>query len=279
MDDKEREEKKELEEEETMEEVCNAFLEFLKNDEEFQEVLASALENARENNYGEGVDYLELEWKKRRKLEWKKEKELEWEKEKELEWEKIKEFWNDGRKLYKEIKKLSKSGEVGELIKILEQSSIKTILNLNPELKILSLLFRIIAEVNWALKKKELEVWKIEGVATDLDELLKIFTDELAKLDYTFASLVYDKLTNLLEKVIDRINDKVLDRIIQEANKRREELKKEDEQRGNKEKIKILLTRKDMENIKIPTKDFKKIQEALYELETDLLNIFLKIVN
>jgi len=259
MDDKERKEKKELEEEET-EEVCNAFLEILKNDEEFREVLASALKNARENNYREEVDYLELEWEKRTKLEWKK----------------IKEFWNDKRKLYKEIKKLSKSGEVGELIKILEQSSIKTIFNLNPELKILFLLYRIIAEVNWALKKKELEVWKIEGVITNLDELLKIFTDELAKLDYTSASLVYDKLTNLLEKVIDRINYKVLDRTIQEANKRREELKKEDEQRGNKGKIKILLTRKDVDNIKIPTKDFQILKRKLYELENILYSEFYK---
>ena len=275
MDDKERKEKKELEEEEIEEEVCNAFLEIFENDEEFQEVLASALKNARENNYGEGVDYWELEWEKRTKLKWEKEKELEWEKIKEaLEWEKIKEFWNDKRKLYKEIKKLSKSGEVGELIKILEHFPIKTILNLNPELKILSRLYRIIAEVNWALKKKELEVWKIEGVITDLDELLKIFTDELAKLDYTSASLVYDKLTNLLEKVIDRINSKVLDKTIQEANKRSEELEKEDEQRGNK--IKILLTRKDMDNIKIPTKDFKKIQEAFYELENKLVKYIFK---
>lgn len=214
----------------------------------------------------------------------------------------MEEFFKDTSKLYEKIKELSDRGEVDEVIKLLERYDVKTILALNTDLRILSRLHRIIASVNWLLNK-ELEVWKIESEITDLYSLLRIFRDEFAKLDYTSAFFVYDKLTNLLDETTERINEKLnekldtnlKDKLLQELLTNDDIIRekvKEEEKRWNKGKINLddigllrllqntkVLSEEERNSIldtKISTQDFKEIQKDLYELENILYSEFYK---
>jgi hypothetical protein len=214
----------------------------------------------------------------------------------------MEEFFKDTSKLYEKIKELSDRGEVDEVIKLLERYDVKTILALNTDLRILSRLHRIIASVNWLLNK-ELEVWKIESEIADLYSLLRIFRDEFAKLDYTSAFFVYDKLTNLLDETTERINEKLnekldtnlKDKLLQELLTNDDIIRekvKEEEKRWNKGKINLddigllrllqntkVLSEEERNSIldtKISTQDFKEIQKDLYELENILYSEFYK---
>jgi hypothetical protein len=210
---------------------------------------------------------------------------------------KMEEFFKDTSKLYEKIKELSNKGEVDELIKLLERYDIKPIWQLNIDLRILSRLHRIIASVNWLLKEKELEVRKIESEIADLYSLLRIFRDELAKLDYTSAFFVYDKLTNLLDEIKERkseklnekldtnLKDKLLQELLTNDDIIREKVK-EEEQRWNKGKINLedigllrflqntkVLSKEERNSIldtKISTHYFQILKRKLYELENIL---------
>jgi hypothetical protein len=215
----------------------------------------------------------------------------------------MEEFFKDTSKLYEKIKELSDRGEVDELIKFLDHYYIKTILDLNPELKIPSLLHRMIASENWLLKEKELEVWKIKSEIADLYALLRIFRDELAELDYTSAFFVYDKLTELLDEITERINEKLnekldtnlKDKLLQELLTNDDIIRekvKEEEQRWNKGKINLddigllrvlqntkVLSEEERNSIldtKISTQDFQILKRKLYELENILYSVFYK---
>jgi hypothetical protein len=214
----------------------------------------------------------------------------------------MEEFFKDTSKLYEKIKELSNKGEVDELIKLLEHYDVKTILDLNIDLRILSRLHRIIASVNWLLNK-ELEAWKIESERADLYSLLRIFRDEFAKLDYTSAFSVYDKLTNLLDETTERINEKLnekldtnlKDKLLQELLTNDDIIRekvKEEEQRWNKGKINLddigllrllqntkVLSEEERNSIldtKISTQDFQILKRKLYELENILYSEFYK---
>jgi hypothetical protein len=214
----------------------------------------------------------------------------------------MEEFFKDTSKLYEKIKELSDRGEVDELIKLLERYDVKTIWQLNTDLRILSRLHRIIASVNWLLNK-ELGVWKIESEIADLYSLLRIFRDEFAKLDYTSAFFVYDKLTNLLDETTERINEKLnekldtnlKDKLLQELLTNDDIIRekvKEEEQRWNKGKINLddigllrflqntkVLSKEERNSIldtKISTQDFQILKRKLYELENILYSVFYK---
>jgi hypothetical protein len=215
----------------------------------------------------------------------------------------MEEFFKDTSKLYEKIKELSNKGEVDELIKLLERYDIKPIWQLNIDLRILSRLHRIIASVNWLLKEKELEVRKIESEIADLYSLLRIFRDELAKLDYTSAFFVYDKLTNLLDEIKERkseklnekldtnLKDKLLQELLTNDDIIREKVK-EEEQRWNKGKINLedigllrflqttkVLSEEERNSIldtKISTHYFQILKRKLYELENILYSGFYK---
>jgi hypothetical protein len=215
----------------------------------------------------------------------------------------MEEFFKDMNKLYEKIKELSDKGEVDELIKLLERYDVKTILDLNTDLRILSRLHRKIASVNWLTKNEKLEVWKIESEVSDLGSLLRIFRDEFAKLDYTSAFFVYDKLTDLLDETTERINEKLnekldtnlKDKLLQELLTNDDIIRekvKEEEQRWNKGMINLddigilrvlrntkVLSEEERNSIldtKISTQDFQILKRKLYELENILYSEFYK---
>jgi len=213
----------------------------------------------------------------------------------------MEEFFKDTSKLYEKIKELSDRGEVDELIKLLEHYAVKPIWHLNTDLRILSRLHRIITSVNWLLKNKELEAWKVESEIADIYALLRIFRDELAELDYTSAFFVYDKLTDLLDETTERINEKLnekldtnlKDKLLQELLTNDDIIREkveEEEQRWNKGKINLddigllrllrntkVLSKEERNSIldtKISTQDFQILKRKLYELENILFSVF-----
>ena len=215
----------------------------------------------------------------------------------------MEEFFKDTSKLYEKIKELSDRGEVDELIKLLEHYAVKPIWHLNTDLRILSRLHRIITSVNWLLKNKELEAWKVESEIADIYALLRIFRDELAELDYTSAFFVYDKLTDLLDETTERINEKLnekldtnlKDKLLQELLTNDDIIREkveEEEQRWNKGKINLddigllrllrntkVLSKEERNSIldtKISTQDFQILKRKLYELENILFSVFYK---
>jgi|GEM_PF-6941381 hypothetical protein len=215
----------------------------------------------------------------------------------------MEEFFKDTSKLYEKIKELSDRGEVDELIKLLEHYAVKPIWHLNTDLRILSRLHRIITSVNWLLKNKELEAWKVESEIADIYALLRIFRDELAELDYTSAFFVYDKLTELLDETTERINEKLnekldtnlKDKLLQELLTNDDIIREkveEEEQRWNKGKINLddigllrllrntkVLSKEERNSIldtKISTQDFQILKRKLYELENILFSVFYK---
>ena len=215
----------------------------------------------------------------------------------------MEEFFKDTSKLYEKIKELSDRGEVDELIKLLEHYAVKPIWHLNTDLRILSRLHRIITSVNWLLKNKELEAWKVESEIADIYALLRIFRDELAELDYTSAFFVYDKLTDLLDETTERINEKLnekldtnlKDKLLQELLTNDDIIREkveEEEQRWNKGKINLddigllrllrntkVLSKEERNSIldtKISTQYFQILKRKLYELENILFSVFYK---
>jgi hypothetical protein len=213
----------------------------------------------------------------------------------------MEEFFKDTSKLYEKIKELSDRGEVDELIKLLEHYAVKPIWHLNTDLRILSRLHRIITSVNWLLKNKELEAWKVESEIADIYALLRIFRDELAELDYTSAFFVYDKLTDLLDETTERINEKLnekldtnlKDKLLQELLTNDDIIREkveEEEQRWNKGKINLddigllrllrntkVLSKEERNSIldtKISTQYFQILKRKLYELENILFSVF-----
>jgi hypothetical protein len=202
-------------------------------------------------------------------------------------------------KLFKRIKRYSERGEVDKLVRLLEHYVIKSILYLNQDLKIFSLLYRIIASVNWLMKKGEVRIRRVAGEIRDLKSLLECFRDEGIILGVANAFGIYDKLINLLDeikaKIDEKLNeeltlkDKLLKEFFENDNIIREKVKTEEE-RWKKGWITIddiqLLSflgtlkvlseeeRDSILNTKISTQYFQVLKGELKEIENFLYSAF-----